>query len=113
MADYTGNVPLNPTSNVQYNTRRLSYTVESPDLLDGDTFIQNVSDLPPDISVAVFPGASATMTVQYTVSEKYDDQYFDWPSGSVTSNTADVVIGKVYSIKITTTGGPGRFFIGT
>ncbi len=117
MTDYTNSDPLKYDDDVKYNTMRRSFTVDAlpddTDMADGDTFTKIMTGAPPDISVAVFPGALATMTVEYTVSEKYSTKFFTWPSGAVTANTNDVILGHVYSFKITCTGGPGQFYIGS
>ena len=118
MTAYTNSGPLKYDDDVKYSTVRGSFTIDAvdeddTDMLDGDVFTAIMTGAPQDISVAVFPGALATMTVEYTLSEKYDDKFFAWPNGAVTADSHDVILGHVYSFKITCTGGPGQFYIGT
>ena len=118
MADYTSNTPLNFDDEVLYSSTPLSFSIdetdEGTDLADGDTYAKTFTGvLPSQISVGVFPGTSATMNVEFAVSSKYAANLIEWPSGAVTDDTVDIIVGRVYIIKISVTGGTGKFFIGS
>ena len=60
-------------------------------------------------AIAVFPGASATVGVQLSISplseiETGTPNYTDWDAGDVTADTLRVIDGPVNAVKITSTG---------
>jgi hypothetical protein len=66
------------------------------------------------ITVAVFPGAGATVSVQISISplsviETGSPNYVDWDAGDVTADTIRVIDGPVNAVKITSTAGTADY----
>ena len=72
--------------------------------------------IPPNlskVSIAVFPGASAVISVELSVSSVEDldsaGNFVDWETGDVTEDTLKVLEGPVNAVKITTASGPADY----
>jgi len=60
-----------------------------------------------EVAVAVSPGTNAL--VEFTLSSYADIEndtaaWYDWPSGTVTSDTADTITGAASALRLTSTG---------
>lgn len=64
-------------------------------------------------SVTALPGSGGTMLVQYTTSKSDATtiNWINWPSGTVSANTSDSLLGRVSGIRATATTANGTLEI--
>lgn len=65
-------------------------------------------------TVTAIPGASGTMTVQYSTSEIEEVRagagtWQTWSNGTVSTTTADTLLGKVTAVRASATTSDGTF----
>jgi hypothetical protein len=89
--------------------RTASQTV-SGSLADGGSETVRTNPGNHRITIAVFPGAGATVSVQVTISalselEGGSPNYVDWDAGDVSDDTIRVIDGPINGVKISSSGG--------
>lgn len=88
------------------NGQPLIQTQETLTILDGVAQTYVIENYPFNgITLAVTPGATSTLLVEYRITASGSWQ--EWPMGAISEYTEDVIIAPVQALRFTSTGNDG------
>jgi len=69
--------------------------------VSGAGYGEIIKNIPVDISVACIPGTESSAKVQYTLDSTLDENNWkDWPKGTVAEYAEDVLVANVYALRL-------------